>query len=129
MKRRTFLSALVAMTLLSIMAFVGNSSNAAAQSPNCCTYTVKSSLPDFCCPISIRTRWSTGIVQVQIPEFGTYVFPVPGPCPPGPTFGWVTFDGVNTYGFGTHTGVNINGCTATVTVALDINGCVVISIF
>jgi len=130
MKRRTFLSTLVALTLFSVMAFVGNSSEAAAQAANCCTYTIKVALPDFCCPISVRTRWSSGLASVQVPEFGTYVYSVPGLCPPGPTFGWVSFDGgITTYGFGTHTGVAINGCTATVVIGLDASGCLIISIF
>ena len=130
MTRRTLL-AMLATALFTMLTMVAGTSRASAQNPNCCTFQtfVGGAYPPSCYPFKVLTRWSSGLNSFGVTGAGVYTNPVPGPCPPGPTFTWASFDGgITTYPLGFTGFVTINGCNRVVTIQLDQNGCVQIKI-
>lgn len=127
--RKTFTSVLAVMFTAMILSFM-TMNETAAQSPNCCTYTViVQGVPPSCFPFYIHSFWGSGFPVVgPFTADGTTIHPTPGPCPPSSPF-----FGASVNGLFPITPLNSSGqyavnatCCLRLKIGLDINGCVLI---
>lgn len=129
MTRRHF-GAILLAAIVGLMTFFVSAASVQAQNQKCCDYTVIVKVIDKCLPIKVVTEWTSGQDVIGVTQSGVYVQPVPGKCPPVPSFKAVTLDGITYVGLGqTVKYVDPNtGCCYVIDVQLDNNGCVVITI-
>lgn len=135
MTRRTLLSMLAtALIALVITLTAGTERAQAQQNLNCCNYSVEiSGVKPACFPLRIKTQWLSGGISytdiITYPANGVYWNLIPGPCPPAPTFDWVS---LNLGGTQVHLGETkqfiIGGCCYKATATLNANFCILIKI-
>lgn len=132
---RMSIRTLAIAALIAIVGMLAGAENAAAQ-PCCPTYTtrVSNAIPAACFPITIAVKWANAAGTSTHAMPGTTVT-VPAPNPPGcwqPPITGIRVNGVNVPvpPVGGCVGFVIAPCGvfAQLCLALDVNGCVVISI-
>ncbi len=129
---RKHLRMIVLAALLCVIGLAASTASLRAQNQKCSKYTVEViDIKDSCLPIKVTTAWSTGFDVFVIAANGIYVRPVPPPSPPPPDFKWVSLDGgITTVPLdqqGKYLDPN-TGCCFLITVKLDANGCIHITI-
>jgi len=116
-----------------VMAFAGNTNEAAAQqNPNCCSYFIDvANVPAACFRIQVWTRWGIGVFGPDvIAANGVFAFAVPGACPPASNFIGASLAGPG----GPYATFNnpvkfiVNGCCLWARISFNAAGCPYITI-
>lgn len=132
MTRRTVLSTLIVLIVLTIASLTGSTAHA-QQNPKCCTYTVAiDGIRPICFPFRIAFRWNCLANDVVVPYTanGSYTAPIPGftPCPPACILRGITLDGVNYTGPNETRRYAVGDCCYLVSFLYDTDGCIYIKV-
>ncbi len=134
MTRRTALSTLIALFVMTLATLIGSTDTARAQqNPNCCKYTVNiQGIPDFCLPFRIYYRWDC----ISTPVIASYAangissspIPTPPPCPPACILRGISLDGINYIGPNETRRYVIGNCCSILSFGFDAAGCIAIKV-
>ncbi len=122
-----------AVSFIVMMAFVATPERAWAQEQNlqCCTYFIDIiGVDPPCFPIRIKTQWEGGAADEPVyAANGSYYRNVPGPCPRARKIQWASVDmGSTQVHLGETKTVVVGGCCYKVTVGLNPNYCISITV-
>ena len=131
MTRRTVLSGIITMfILLAASVLTGDTAVAQEQNLKCCTYFIDIIGVDAAClPVRVKTQWDGAADEPVYAANGSYFRAIPGPCPPARKLLWASVDlGLTQVHLGETKTTVYGGCCYKVTVGVNPNGCIQITV-